>query len=138
MLNPGIARYKAVQVKTSSPGELLVMLFDGVFRFLNEAINAMAAGDRGKSGERLDRAYAILSEFNATLKHEVWPDLCTNLEGVYGFCMTYIVEANIEQSPEKVRDVIRILEPLRGAFREAVRQVHAGESKLEPYRPKAR
>jgi flagellar protein FliS len=134
MLNPGIQRYKTVQVKTSSPGELLVMLYDGCFRFLNEALAAMEAGDRGRAGERLDRAYAILGEFQSTLKHDVWPDLCKNLDGVYVFCMGYIVEANVEQNPEKVREIIRILDPLRDAFREAVRQVQTGESKLEPHR----
>jgi flagellar protein FliS len=136
MLNPGIQRYKTVQVKTSTPGELLMMLFDGCFRFLNEGLAAMEKGDRAKSGERLDRAYAILSEFASTLKHEVWPDLCHNLEGVYFFCMGHIVQANIDQDPAKVREIIRILDPLRDAFREAVRQVHAGEAKLEPHREK--
>lgn len=134
MLHSGIQRYKSVQVKTSTPGELLMMLYDGCFRFLGEALAAMEVGDRAKAGEKLDRAYAILSEFSTSLKHEVYPDLCKNLEGVYVFCMGHIVQANIQQNAEMVREVVRILDPLRDAFREAVRQVHAGEAKLEPYR----
>jgi flagellar protein FliS len=133
MVNPGINRYKSVQVKTSSPGELLVLLYDGCFRFLNEAVGAIEAGDRGRAGERLDRAYAILSEFASTLKHEAWPELCDNLEGVYLFCMGHIVKANVEQDAGKIREIIRVLEPLREAFREAVRQVHAGEAKVAPF-----
>ncbi|MSP23590.1 MAG: flagellar export chaperone FliS [Myxococcales bacterium] len=133
MINPGLNRYKTVQVRTSSPSELLTMLYDGSFRFLNEAVAAMEKGDRGRAGERLDRAYAILSEFAATLKHEVWPDLCQNLNGVYMFCMGHLVQANIDQDPEKVREVIRILEPLREAFKEAARQVLSGEAKLVPH-----
>jgi flagellar protein FliS len=132
MLNSGVQRYKSVQVKTSTPGELLMMLYDGCFRFLNEAVVALEAGDRVKSGERLDRAYAIVSEFSTSLKHEAYPELCKNLEGVYVFCLSHIVQANIQQDAEMVREVIRILDPLRDAFREAVRQVHSGEAKLEP------
>ncbi len=134
MFNSAVQRYKSVQVKTSTPGELLMMLYDGCFRFLNEAVVALEAGDRPRSGERLDRAYAVISEFTTSLKHEVYPDLCTNLEGVYMFCMSHIVQANIHQDPEMVREVIRILEPLRDAFREAVRQVHSGEATLAPIR----
>jgi flagellin-specific chaperone FliS len=32
-----IAKYRSVQVTTASPGQLLVMLYDGLFRFLGEA-----------------------------------------------------------------------------------------------------
>lgn len=131
MLNPAINRYKSVQVKTSNPGDLLVMLFDGCFRFLKEAHHAMEEGNRPRAGERLDRAYAILSELVSTLRPEVWPELCENLEGVYLFTMSHIVQANLKQDPEMVEDIIRILDPLRDAFREAVRQVNTGEVTLE-------
>jgi flagellar protein FliS len=136
MFNTGVNRYKSVQVKTSTPGELLMMLYDGAFRFLGEAVTAFESGDRVRASERIDRAYAILGEFQSSLRHEYYPDLCKNLEGVYGFCMGHLVQANIQQDVEMVRDVIRILDPLRDAFREAVRQVHAGEAKLEPHRPR--
>lgn len=132
MLNTGVQRYKSVQVKTSTPGELLMMLYDGCFRFLNEAVVALETGDRAKSGEKIDRAYAIISEFQTSLKHEYYPELCKNLEGVYVFCMGHLVQANLNQDAEMVRDVIRVLDPLRDAFREAVRQVHSGEAKMEP------
>jgi len=131
MLNPAISRYKSVQVKTANPGDLLVMLFDGCFRFLNEARQAMEREDRARAGERLDRAYAILSELVSTLRPEIWPELCENLEGVYLFCMSHIVRANLKQDPEMVAEITRILDPMREAFREAVRQVNAGEASSE-------
>lgn len=130
MLNPAINRYKSVQVKTSSPGDLLMLLFDGCFRFLNESVVAMERGDRAKAGERLDRAHAILGELTSTLRHEVWPELCENLEGVYLFSMGHLVKANLEQDANMVRDVVTILEPVRDGFREAVRQVKTGEAKM--------
>ena len=104
------------------------MLYDGCFRFLNEAVVAMEAGDRALAGEKLDRAYAILSEFVSTLKPDIWPELCDNLEGVYVFCMGHIVKANIEQDPNMIREIIGILEPLRSGFREAVHQVKTGQA----------
>lgn len=135
MFNAGVQRYKSVQVKTSTPGELLMMLFDGAFRFMGEAVSAFESGDRARACDRIDRAYAILSEFQSSLRHEYYPELCKNLEGVYGFCMGHLVQANVKQDVELVRDVMRILDPLRDAFREAVRQVHSGEAKLEPVGP---
>ncbi len=125
MLNRGIHRYKAVQVKTSTPGDLLMLLYDGCFRFLNEALAAMKEGNRGRAGERIDRAHAILSELVSTLRPEVWPELCENLEAVYLFAMGHMVQANLDQDPQKLEDVMRVLEPIRDAFRQAVREVNS-------------
>ncbi|MCA9623454.1 MAG: flagellar export chaperone FliS, partial [Myxococcales bacterium] len=100
-----------MKVKTASPGEVLVMLYDGLLRFLAEGREAMKAGERARSGERLDRAFAIVSELISTLRPEVAPELCEQLSGVYRFCMDQITAANIQQKPELIDDVIRVLEP---------------------------
>ena len=109
-----------------------MLLFDGCFRFFNESIVAIDKGDRARAGERLDRAHAILGELVSTLRHEVWPELCENLEGVYLFCMGHIVQANLQQSSDKVREIMKVMEPIRSGFREAVRQVITGEAEMPP------
>jgi len=116
----GLERYKSVQVKTSSPGELLMMLFDGMFKFMDEAIEAMGRDDRARSGERIGRAHAILTELAATLNRDASPELCENLEAVYFFSMTKLIEANLYRDPIRIEDVKRILEPVRDGFRIAV------------------
>lgn len=128
MLNPAINRYKTVQVKTSTPGDLLIMLFDGCFRFLNEAQVALKGADRARAGERIDRAHAILSELVSTLRPEIWPELCQNLEAVYLFAMGHMVQANLDQDPDKLEEVMAVLEPIRTAFREAVREVNSART----------
>jgi flagellar protein FliS len=120
-----VNRYKAVQVKTSSPGQILVLLYDGVFRFLGEAKTAIAAGDRAKAGEKIDRAHAILGELVASLSPQHAPELCDNLHGLYCFCMGQVVEANVRQEVAPIDTVIRVLTPLRDAFRTAAATVDA-------------
>jgi flagellar protein FliS len=114
-------RYQAVQVKTASPGEILVMLYDGVFRFLGEARAAIERDDRPKAGERIDRSHAIITELAAGLNRSVAPELCDQLGGIYSFCMGRLVEANLTRDPAKIDEVLRVLAPLRDGFREAVR-----------------
>lgn len=116
-------RYKAVQVQTCSPGGLLVLLYQGLHRFLGEAAAAMRSGDRARAGERIDRAYGILSELLAGLRHEEAPELCDRLQGLYLFCMGHLVEANIHQDPARIEQVARVLTPLREAFTKAVETV---------------
>ncbi len=121
-----IQRYKSVQVKTSSPGEILVMLYDGLFRFLEEAREAIAADDRARAGDRINRAHAIVNELAATLNKDVAPELCENLEALYFFSSAKLIEANLYQDPERISQVIRVLGPIRDGFTTVVRQQQAG------------
>lgn len=118
-------RYKNVQVKTSSPGEVLVMLYDGVFRFLGEAKASMLAGDRTRAAERISRSHAILQQLLFGLNHEVAPELCQNLQNLYLFCMRQIVEANIQQKPESIDNALTVLQPLREAWVTVVKGAQA-------------
>jgi flagellar protein FliS len=115
-----LARYGAVKVTTSTPGQLLVMLYDGLLRFLREAQTAMAAKDRRKSGEKLSRANAILAELLGTLDPSHNPQLCATLQPLYMFCMNHLLKANIQQKAEMIGEVIVVLSPLRDAWAKAV------------------
>jgi len=110
------ARYKGVQVKTCSPVQLLVMLFDGAIRFVGEAETAMVAKDCARVGERIGKAHAILVELASTLDRDQAPELCDNLLAIYSFCMTHMVEANLHQDPKRLREVVTALTPLREGF----------------------
>jgi flagellar protein FliS len=121
-------RYRSTQVTTCTPGQLLVLLYDGLFRFLGEAKVAMAAEDRARTGERLDRAYAILEELAGALQPSAAPTLCENLQAIYVFCMGRVVEANLKRESALVDDVLRVLTPLRDAWRTAAAETDKAEA----------
>lgn len=98
-----------------------MMLYDGLFRFLNEAKTALEVRDMTRAGERINRSHAILEELASTLDPTHAPELCDNLRGVYTFAMGHLVQANVRRDPELVSQVLRILTPIRDGFREAVR-----------------
>jgi flagellar protein FliS len=114
------ARYKAVQVTTCSPGQLLLMLYDGAFRFLAEARRALDDGDRAVFGERVGRVQAILEQLAASLDRAAAPELCERLESLYAFCCAKLTEASVRRDADALDAVARVLEPLREAWRVAV------------------
>jgi flagellar protein FliS len=122
MLETAAARYQQVRATTSTPGELLIALYDGLFRFLNGARVCLERKERPRASELLSKSYAIVSELYIALDHNVAPELCAQLEGLYGFCMDRITFANIHGNPEAVAEVIRVLTPLREAWKIAVPQ----------------
>jgi flagellar protein FliS len=117
-----LAKYGAVKVTTANPGQILVMLYDGLLRFLREASDAMTAKQRGRAGERISRSMAIVRQLLSDLDPTHAPELCQNLRALYMFCIQHLLEANVEQSPAKIDNVIRVLTPLRDAWAEAVTQ----------------
>ena len=94
-------RYQAVQVRTSSRSEVCAMLFKGLMRFLDEARVAIEAGDRGRAGDRIGRAHAILANLSSTLDHGPMPELAANLDALYQFSMGRITEANLHQDASR-------------------------------------
>jgi len=116
-----LERYKTVQVRTSSPGEILVMLFDGLVRFLEEARSAMQNGDRACAGKKIGKAHAILAHLLATIDPTHAPDLATNLDALYHFSMGLVTRANLTQDPALIGDAIRVIRPLQEGFASAVR-----------------
>ena len=52
--------YRDAAVLTASPVQLVVMLYDGVARFLRQAEVAMAEDNVGHANDRMQRAEAII------------------------------------------------------------------------------
>ena len=122
MLEIAANRYTQIRNATSTPGELLLALYDGLFRFVNGAKVAIEKKDLRIARELLSKAYAITSELYIALDHDVAPDLCQQLEGVYGFAMDRITQASRKGDAAALDEVIRVLTPLREAWQVAVPQ----------------
>jgi flagellar protein FliS len=101
-----------------APTELVAMLYDGVFRFVQEAQAAHAAGDRARFGERISRAHAVVECLAATVDAKHDPTLAERLGAVYTFCMERLVQANLAREPQHLASVLTALAPLRDAWRE--------------------
>jgi len=116
-----LERYKTVQVRTSSPGEILVMLYEGLLRFLEDARSAMERNDRARAGERIGKSHAILVHLLATLDRKHAPELAENLDALYHFAMGRITEANLKQDPKLIEEAMRVIRPLSEGFATIVR-----------------
>ncbi len=117
-------QYKLVQITTSNPGEVLVALFDGLFRFLLVAKHMLPQpGKRGQAGEAMSKAHAIVSELYTGLDRSQYPELVDNLTRVYEDCLGRITHANLKNDVAAIDEVIRVLTPGREGFAQAVKNV---------------
>ena len=111
------SRYKSVQLKTSSPVQIVAMLYEGALRFVNEADEATAKNDRARAGDRIGRALRIIDEFIATLDPEPDPEWADNQLALYGFCKSRLYQANLKRDRQALADVVDVLTPLRDAWK---------------------
>jgi flagellar secretion chaperone FliS len=108
--------YKEQSILTATPGQLVVMLYDGCLRFLHQAAFAMRDGDMAVSGNRLSRAEAIIDELLTTLDLEQGGEIASRLQGIYVFCSRHLVEARIERDAEKIEKVSELMGELRESW----------------------
>jgi flagellar protein FliS len=103
-------------ILTAPPRErLVVTLYDGACRSLEQAAAAMRAGDIGDTHVKLRRGEAIISHLQNTLDMQQG-DIAQHLLTIYGFCRRHLNRARIERDPQKVDDVVRLLGQLRDAW----------------------
>ncbi|CEA06647.1 Flagellar protein FliS [Arthrobacter saudimassiliensis] len=115
------AEYLRQSVLSASPARLLTMLYDRLLLDLGRAEVAQQAGEWITASENLVHAQAIIAELSSTLKTDAW-DGADNLQALYAFALSTMVEANITRSPALTRQCIEVLEPLRQAWHEASAQ----------------
>ena len=107
--------YRQASVLTATPAQLVVMLYDGVGRFLRQAEVAFGEGAWAHAHDRLGRAEAIINELHGTLDMSQGL-ISERLEAIYVFCKRQLSEARVEKQPEKIRTVIRLFGDLRDAW----------------------
>jgi flagellar secretion chaperone FliS len=118
---PGLARYKNVQITTSSGGDLLLLLYDGFFRFCAEAKEALASGDRAAFGAKAMRAHAIIEHLATVLDRKAAPDIADRLLSLYVFTLERLSEANMRRDAALIDEAQRAMAPVRDAFHQVIR-----------------
>src|ERR1051326_5956322 len=100
--------YLKTKVMTASPEMLTLMLWDGAIRFAEQGKDAIVRKEIENSYKALVRAQRIITELTSNLRHEVNPDLCGKLAGLYNFIYRRLVDANIQKDPKLVDDALEI------------------------------
>jgi flagellar protein FliS len=110
-----MSAYKESSVLTAPPERLVVMLYDGVNRFLLQASMAMQQGQVAVTNTKLQRAEAIIDELIATLDHSAG-EVADKLNAIYLYSRRSLGEARIEKSPDKIEHVRALFAELRDAW----------------------
>ena len=108
--------YMQTQVRSSSPLELVVLLYDGALRSSAAAIEAMERRDIRARRDAVSRTLAIIGELQGSLDTNKGGDVAAELDRLYLWMTDALVQATVQQDAAPIRDVRRVLETLRDAW----------------------
>jgi flagellar protein FliS len=117
------------RILTAGPLELVQMLCKGALSAIADARRCLDRSDiPGRCGA-INRAFDILHELRSSLDRERGGELSVRLDALYEYMEQRLLQANIQQSPEPLNEVLGLLRTLSEAWEELVQQENACENK---------
>ena len=78
--------YLQTDVSTTSPGELIIMLYDGAIKFLTRAKVLIDARDVAGNGVAISKAMDVIHELSSVLTRATGGELAENLHTLSFMC----------------------------------------------------
>jgi flagellar protein FliS len=114
------ARYSANQYRNNSvntsPEQLIVMCYDGMLRFLKSAMNAMDQKNVPEKVRYINKTLAIVEELQSTLNFEKGGEIAVNLDRLYSFFSSELMQASLDNDLVKMRRIHQMCQDLRESW----------------------
>ncbi len=122
-------QYKQMQIKTASPGKLLLMLYQGAVKFMKLAKKNIKEGKIEASHKNIIKAQNIILELQSTLNKEQGGQIAVQLESLYDFIYRELIQANLNKNTKHLDNVIPLVEELFVTYKEIIINQNSGEEK---------
>ncbi|MBP2071879.1 flagellar export chaperone FliS [Thermoanaerobacterium butyriciformans] len=122
MIDPYL-EYKRNSIMTASPEELVMMLYNGIIRFVNEAKQAIDDKNIERAHNSITRAQDIVLELMSTLDMQY--DISKNLYSIYEYLSRRLIEANLKKDKVALDEVESLVSDLKDTWGKAMDKVRA-------------
>ncbi len=120
--------YRSVAVTTATPGQLVLMLFDGALRFLSTAQHGFELEGIAARNEQIHNSLIktqnILLELQASLDLKLGGDFARTMYALYDFMLAELQRANLTKDAEPIATVERLLREIRESWAQMLDQTH--------------
>jgi len=115
-----INQYKKARIQTADQGKLVILLYDGVVKSINDAIAAIKKKNIESSHNNILKSQKIITELLISLNIEQGGEIAKNLQGIYVFINKQLMQANLKKDEKILTDVLEMVSNLRDAFRQII------------------
>lgn len=120
--------YQQNSIKTASRERLLLMLYDGLVKFLKISIKAIEEKDIEKANTYLKKSKSIITELMCSLNMEEGGEIAQSLMVMYDYMFRRLLEANLKKDKEIAEEILHIAEEFKGAFEQAYISLKSSET----------
>lgn len=113
----GSAAYRRVEVETATPEKLIVMLYNGCIRHIEDAKRAILVKDLRRTHDHLIRAQEIVTELRGALNFGAG-EVAQNLDRIYDYVHHLLIQANMKKEFAPLDESLAHLRELRDAWDE--------------------
>lgn len=118
--------YRTIATQTATPGQLVLMLYEGAIRFSEQALAGFEHQDplafNQTVNNNLHRAQAIVTELNVVLDMRRGGEVAANFRRLYVYLDRRLQEANIRKQKAPITEVIGHLRVLRDSWAEMLQK----------------
>ena len=122
--------YRRVALETAPPGQLVLMLFDGAIRFLEQSLQGFTREDPLEFNRTINnnllRAQAIIQELNNCLDMDKGGELSATMRRLYNYMDRRLQESNRTKTKAGIHEVAQRIGLLRDAWQQMLQNVPAG------------
>lgn len=115
--------YLESRVYTASPGELVQMLYEAALEGIQNAIAALEAGDIAQRARSITKATSCVMELAGSLNVAAAGELGVRLAVLYEYLLHELLEANVRQNAEPLRNCERVITSLLEGWTTALAQM---------------
>lgn len=120
MSHNALKQYQTTNTQTgvvgASPHRLIQMLFEGALEKVAKAKGFMMRDKIEEKGKHISWAIKIVGGLQESLNMELGGELSQNLYKLYDYMCTVLIQANIENSVEKLDEVARLLNNIKDGW----------------------
>lgn len=108
--------YRQTEVRSRTPLELVVMLYDGALTFMTAAQDAIQRGDIPARRMAISKTLAIVSELQSTLNMEQGGQIAESLDELYRWSSVRLLDAAAANDAGPVTEVAHVFRTLRDGW----------------------
>lgn len=113
-------QYQRVSVQSevfeASPHRLIQMLMEGGLERIAQARGAIERNAQAEKGELIGKAISIIGGLREPLDHEVGGELSQNLDSLYDYMISRLLEANRESDVARLDEVSSLLREVKSGW----------------------
>lgn len=115
--------YRENAVRSATPIELVVILFDAAIDDMRRAASAVRAGDLEERAAAIRHAMLVLQQLQGTLDFEKGGQVARQFEQFYNLIRARLLEAQLRNSPALMEQQIQFMSEVRDCWAEAEKQL---------------